>query len=107
MGLANAVEASRHTAQSITWSDENGTAVDLTGATITGRTKNNKTGTVTTIDGTLALVTASSGIFSWTYGAVDVGTVGKYTVQFIATFADTTNERSKAYEWEVLDAFDV
>lgn len=107
MALANAVEGARHTAQQITWQDENGTAVNLTGATITGYKKANSDGTITALDGTLTLVTAASGVFSWAYGAVDVGTVGKYKVQFIATYSDTTKDKTLHHDWEVVDGYDV
>jgi len=105
MALANAVEAARHTVQTITWTDDDGTAVNLTGATLTGKIRQD--GTTRSVDGTLALVTAASGIFSWTYGALDVGTVGAAAVQFIATFADTTKDKSYIELWYVHDALDL
>jgi hypothetical protein len=107
MSLAKAVEGARHTAQQITWTDEDGTAVNLTGSTITGYKKANSDGTISALDGALALVTPASGIFSWTYGATDVGTVGTYKVQFIATYGDSTKDKSLAYDWEVIDGYDV
>ena len=107
MALAKAVEGARHTAQQITWSDEDGNAVNLTGATITGYKKANSDGTITALDGAFALVTPASGIFTWTYGAADVGTVGRYEVQLIATYGDSTKDKSLHYAWEVIDAYDV
>jgi len=59
------------------------------------------------IDGTLALVTAASGIFSWTYGANDVGTAGEADVQIVATFADTTKDISYIGAWYVHDILSV
>ena len=105
MALANAVEAARHTVQTITWTDDDGTGVNLTGATLTGKIRQG--GAVRSIDGTLALVTAASGIFSWTYGALDVGTVGEAEVQFIATFSDTTKDKSYIESWLIHDALDL
>lgn len=108
MALADAIEGSRHTAQQITWKDKDGVAVDLTGATLTGRLKDTTTGAITSIDsGALTLVTAASGIFQWAYGVNDVGTVGVYEVQFIATFGAGDIERSIPETWRVIDAFDV
>lgn len=103
MALADAVQNARHSAQSITWTNE-GTAVNLTGATLTGVKRHKATGVVTALDGTLTLVTPASGVFSWTYGATDVGAAGLFEVQFIATFADTTVERTIAEDWRVHDA---
>lgn len=106
MALAKAIKGARHTAQQITWRDDDGTAVNLTGATLTGKIRPTDTGTVRDIDGTLALVTAASGIFNWTYGANDVGTAGMMDVQIIATFADTTKDKSYITRWEVKDSLD-
>ena len=106
MALSDAVEGASYIAQQITWTDEDGTVVDLTGATITGKLKNLETGAVTSIDGTLALVTAASGIFSWAYGAADVGTVGQFQAQFIATYGGLS-EKTLVEPWRVHDALDV
>lgn len=101
MALAKAVKGARHTAQTITWKRDDGTAVNLTGATLTGRLKNQATEVTTAIDGTLALVTPASGIFRWTYGANDVGTAGTFEVQFTATYADTLKDISYVAQWLV------
>lgn len=102
MALANAVKGARHTVQTITWTDDDDTAVNLTGATLTGFIR--QSGTTRAIDGTLALVTAASGIFSWTYGALDVGTAGDAEVQIVATFSDTTKDISYIGSWYVHEA---
>lgn len=101
MALANAVKDARHTAQIITWTDGDGDAQNLTGATLTGRIMSGQTGEARAIDGTLAIVTAASGIFSWTYGAVDVGTAGQFYVQFIATYSGPSNDKTLAATWTV------
>lgn len=105
MALANAVQNARYAAQQITWSDGDGNAVDLTGATLTGFVQD-ANGRIRTIDGTLALVTAASGIFSWTYGANDVATPGDYLVQFVATYAGGQSDKTLLYEWRVFEALD-
>jgi len=52
----------------------------------------------------LTLVTAASGIFNWTYGAADVATDGDAEVQFVATFADTTTDKTIKTAWRVYDS---
>lgn len=106
MALADAVEAARHTAQQITWTDTDGNAVNLTSSTITGKIRQTSGSTPRSIDGTLALVTAASGIFSWTYGALDVGTPGDVEVQFIATFAGPVADKTTITTWRIHEALD-
>lgn len=92
----------------ITWTDDANppVAVDLTGATLTGEYKNMVTGTETAITGTLALVTAASGIFSWARSAADVATAGVYRVRFVATYSGPLDTKSFAVDWLVKDEFD-
>lgn len=104
MGLANAVQGARHTPQRITWTDTDGDAVDLTGATITGRIRDVNTGTTVDVDGDLNVVTAAAGIFDWTYGAVDVAAAGDYNVQFTATFTGAEKDRTLHHAWTVVAA---
>lgn len=87
MTLPRAIAGARNTGLQITWTQEDGTAQNLTGATLTG-TIEDKDGVTRSITGTLALVTAASGIFSWAYSAADVATVGRYLVQFKATYTN-------------------
>lgn len=104
MALADAVQGARKIAQQITWTDEDGTAVDLTNTTLTGFIRPFGGGTTRAIDGTLSLVTAASGIFSWAYGETDVGTAGQFEVQFVATYSDTLTERTLKHAWQVIEA---
>lgn len=104
MPLSDAVEGARYIAQQITWTDEDGTVVDLTGATITGYKRRIGSSTEVALDGTLSLVTAASGIFSWAYGAVDVGTAGQFIVQFIATYGGGLKEKTLVQPWQVHEA---
>lgn len=97
MALADAVQDARLLAQRITWQDEDGTAVNLTGYTLTGRIEPEATGIGRAIDGDLDLVTPASGLFDWTYGATDVGTAGKFLVQFIATSGENTKTFEAAW----------
>lgn len=107
MALSNAVQGARHTSQRITWLDCEGDAQDLTGATITGKKRNTATGVSSAITGTLVAVTPASGIFDWTYSAADVLTAGKFEVQFLATYADTTYDATLIEEWVVERAITV
>ena len=65
-----------------TLTDLSGTAVNLTGLTITGTITNNQTKATAALQGAIALVTPASGIFSWTTHADDVGTAGSFKVIF-------------------------
>ena len=102
MALAKAVKDARHTRQLVTWLDGDGDALNLTGATLTGRLQDLETGTARAIDGTLVVVTPVAGVFSWQYGVLDVGTAGHFRAQFTATFADTLADRTLLEDWEVI-----
>jgi hypothetical protein len=102
MALADAVQGAIRPAQQITWSREDGTAEDLSGATLTGFIRSQRTGTTRAIAGTLALTTAASGIFTWTYAAADVVDAGNFDVQFVATFgSDPTPAKTFTTKWVV------
>jgi hypothetical protein len=105
MALSDGIVGARHTAQQITWKDETGTAVDLTGATITGFKRVNEDRTTVAIDGSLDLVDlGANGVFTWAYGAVDVGTAGNFEVQFVATYGDSTKDKTFVTDWKVHEA---
>ena len=106
MALENANQGARHTVQQITWTRTDGTAQNLTGATLTGRIFeiHDPDAPGRAIDGALALVTAASGIFSWTYGATDVASHGKFQVQFKATYDGGSYDLSDPADWEVIRA---
>jgi hypothetical protein len=110
MALAATVQGARHIAQQITWqerdSNNNLSPVDLSGSTITAH-KKSKDGTVVQCDGNFSLETdGTDGIFNWTYGTIDVGTAGNFEVQFIATFGDSTTDKTIVESWTVHEAFD-
>ena len=103
MALAAAVQGARRPSQTITWTDENGTALDLSGATITARIRNTTANTTVASDGAFTVVTAASGIFRWDYSAADVATAGSYEVQFTATYGSApTPARTILAPWVVL-----
>jgi len=106
MALASAVQYARKRIQTITWKDDADNAIDLTGATLIGIIE--RAGVQSLITGTLTLVTAASGIFSWTYSAADVATAGSHFVQFYARYASDSSKPEISYRtlWHVLPSFD-
>jgi len=100
MALSHALKGARNTAQQITWQVDN-TGKDLTGATLTGTIKP-RTDTARAIDGTLAITDSLNGIFTWTYGANDVGTAAQFDVQFKATYT-TQFDLSIPDPWLVIE----
>ena len=100
MPLSNAVQGARHTAQRIVWADGDDDPLNLTGATITARLLDLATGQARAATGTLEVLDAEAGLFSWVYGVEDVATAGAFNVQFVATFGET-NDKTLAELWEV------
>ena len=109
MALAAAIKGAKRPSQTITWTRADGTAEDLSGATLTGFVRNLRTGETRAIDGDLALVTAASGIFSWAYGDNDVSEAGDdFEVQFVASFpSDPTPAKTVSASWTVYDGLSV
>lgn len=102
--LADAVAGATLTAQTITWTDDDGTAKNLAGATITGRIVPQASGAARAATGVMALVGGgTTGQFTWTYSAADVATAGKFYVQFKATIG-AVYDLSKKVEWVVREA---
>jgi hypothetical protein len=103
MALAAAVQGARRPSQTITWADEMGTALDLTGATITARIRNITANETVDSDGTFVLVVPMAGIFRWDYGVADVASTGEFEVQFTASFGSSpTPARTITAPWSVL-----
>lgn len=98
------VQGARRRGKLLTWKDEDGTPVDLTGAIITAIIINQRSGVAVASDGTFTLVTPLSGIFTWAFGVQDVATAGDYRVQFTATYADSRVERTFADTWVLYPA---
>ena len=102
--LNSAVRGAGHTGQIITFGRRNSSeVVDLTAATITGTIRDTVTNVTRAIAGTLS-GSGITGLITWTYGAGDIGTAGKYDVQFKATYGDATYELSYVTGWEVVEA---
>lgn len=105
MALASAIKGAKRPSQLITWSDDDGSVFDLTGATITARIRNQSSRTVVDSDGSFVITSAASGVFRWDYGTVDVSTAGSYEVQFTAAFgASPTPARTMLASWSVLES---
>ena len=110
MALSGVVKGARHIAQQITWNERDQynvlSPVDLSGSTITAK-KRDSEGTITNVDGSLNFESGGSdGIFNWTYGSNDVAVPGVYEIQFIATYGDTTKDKTLILEWIVYEALD-
>jgi len=67
-----------------TLADLTGTAIDLSGLTLSGTITNNLTSETAALAGALTIVTAEDGIFSWLTDADDVGTAGEFALIFQA-----------------------
>lgn len=81
--IASAVQGARHETIAVDW------GIDLTNATITGTKQLLGDATVYALDGSFAIpAPATNGIFVWTLGAGDVGTPGRWLVQFKAQFTN-------------------
>lgn len=105
MALAHAIAGATRPSQVITWTRDDGTPEDLTGATITGKLRRASTGDITNIAGTLSVTDATAGKFTWAYAAADVATPGHYRVQFTAAFgSEPTPARTIVADWEVKEA---
>ena len=106
MALAQAIQDSLRPSQIITWTRGDNTPENLTGATLTGKIRDNVTGTVRDIAGTLTVTDGANGVFTWAYHADDVADAGRFMVQFKATFGDNPSPvRTTASEWFVYEAF--
>ncbi|SRR6266540_1138767 len=101
MALQNAIQGQAHTGQSITWTRDDGTAQNLTGATLTGTITNVLTGVSVAIAGALTATTPLSGILTWAYASADVASAGQYRVQLLASYAGASDATYLA-DWLVL-----
>lgn len=101
MAIPSAVHGGKRPSPLLTWSDQDGDALDLTGATLSG-TITDAAGNSRAISGALTVVTAASGIFRWDYSTADVATVGAFVVQFSASFgSNPTPARTFEEKWKV------
>lgn len=100
--LAFAIAGAQRPSQIITWLDADGDAVNLAGATITGKIVSMQTGQGRPIAGALTVTNGAAGEFTWDYDAADVATAGKYKVQFVAAYlTGPTPGKTVVGDWEV------
>jgi len=70
---------------SLTWQDDSGAAIDLTGATVTGKISPTG-GPSVALAGAITVINAVIGRFDYRVAANEVGTAGNYVIQCIATY---------------------
>jgi len=103
MALGEAVQGSVRPAQSITWTDADGTPIDLTGATIAGTMRSIANNVTAVITGDLTVTDGAAGRFTWQYSAADVSIAGTYEAQFTATYpSGPTPARTRRERFEIL-----
>lgn len=107
MALAPAIQGARKRGQTITWSNDDGQAEDLTGLTLSGRIKKTDgVATIRAIDGTLTVTDGPAGEFTWAYGSTDVSEADTFEVQFVAVDGSELKLKTFAAEWTVHPGFD-
>ena len=102
MSLPSAHKDSVRPTMRISWFRQDGTPVELTSSTLSGRIHNTGTGATKSVTGVLTVVDATEGKFTWVFSTADVDTSGNFLVQFKALYPDTTFEYSVADHWEVI-----
>lgn len=101
MALAPAIVGAKRPSQTITWTDQDGDAFTLTGATITARIRRNGVGVAS--DGTFTVTGTNT--FRWDYSTADVAEAGLFEVQFNAAFgSNPTPARTIKAIWTVYEA---
>ncbi len=105
MALPTRVQGGLRPSLLITWTREDGTAEDLTGATLTGSIRDRATQTTRAIAGALTVTDGPAGVFRWDLAAGDVAAAGSFDVQFSAAFvAGQTPARTFVERWTVSEA---
>jgi hypothetical protein len=102
--LASAVKGGKRPSQTVTWELDDGTALDLTGATITATIVDRISGASRVADGVFTVTDGPEGEFRWDYGTNDVATAGMFMVQFSASFGSApTPARTRKSAWMVYE----
>lgn len=106
--LVSAVQGGLVPPQRIIWECDDGTAPNLTDATVTGRLRNRATGAKRDVKGEIALTNPAGGEFLWLYHADDVAEAGSFDVQFTAAWLAPTASPAKTYKarWTVEESLD-
>ena len=101
MALVHAIAGALRPGQEITWTRDDGSAEDLSNATVTGVLFDTTTGATRAIAGTIQVSDGPNGVFIWNYDLADV-VYGTYLVQFTASFVSgATPARTFLTPWRV------
>lgn len=102
MALPDAVKGGKRPSPLLTWTDDNGTALDLSDAVITAVILDVTSQVERAADGVFTVTNGPGGVFRWDYGTNDVATKGTFIVQFTATFqANPTPAKTFGMSWRV------
>lgn len=102
MALSPLYVGETHPTWSLTWLVDGGSALNITGATLTGVLQNVKGGTDVTLAGTFTITSGSAGTFTYAPVAADLATAGSYQLQIKAVFGDSTVEYSDPVPVQIL-----
>ena len=102
MALPDAVKGGKRPSPLLTWSDDSGTVLDLSDATITAVILDANSQVERAADGTFTVTDGPAGEFRWDYGTNDVATKGTFIVQFTAVFpANPSPAKTFGMSWRV------
>lgn len=100
--LADAVQNALWPSQLIVWLRADGTPEDLTGATLAGTIRDQRSGISRPLLGVLTVANGLLGAFQWAYALADVAAAGGFDVQFTAhKLTGPTPARSISDQWIV------
>jgi hypothetical protein len=102
MGITPLFVGATHIPLAVTALDDSGNAINLTGATITARIYQN--GTAAPGAGTVVVVNATAGTFTYQFASGDLPAAGTYELQFKILFGDGTFVLLDTTQFQVLAA---
>ncbi len=85
----------------VTFQDDSGVALDLTGASLTLQIRNRSSGAVTSGAGSFVITSASTGVATYSPASADVATAGEFEVRGIATIGGKETISDWQY-WEIV-----
>jgi hypothetical protein len=93
-----------HKPLTVTWSDDSGNALNLTGATLSVRFVPNS-GSAFAGTGTFSVTNAAAGQFTYTFSTSDVATAATYILQFKANYAAGNDQFSDPITIQILPTY--
>lgn len=84
----------------VTFTDDSGATLNLTGATLTLQIRNKSSGAVTSGAGSFVVTSASTGLATYSPDAADVAAAGEYEVRGVATIGGKEVMTDWQY-WEI------